>query len=187
MAENVAPTTGIAGATPSLQMYKQEQVKLKAMLEQRNQVARRLAAIESDIETKEAAYLDSTPHGNIIAGFDNYIKGTSGAGAQRRKQGNTEQHRVFSRSSISYRPGSARFTPTLSFQPEVTTPGSVGSTPASHAPTPMSTSFKDKDGATPTSTTAGKGKKNKKQNEEDSEAESHAPNKKRINFGAARK
>ncbi|KAG7146342.1 hypothetical protein VD0002_g4010 [Verticillium dahliae] len=176
MAENVAPTTGIAGATPSLQMYKQEQVKLKAMLEQRNQVARRLAAIESDIETKEAAYLDSTPHGNIIAGFDNYIKGTSGAGAQRRKQGNTEQHRVFSRSSISYRPGS-----------EVTTPGSVGSTPASHAPTPMSTSFKDKDGATPTSTTAGKGKKNKKQNEEDSEAESHAPNKKRINFGAARK
>ncbi|CRJ93957.1 hypothetical protein BN1723_020793, partial [Verticillium longisporum] len=89
-------------------MYKQEQVKLKAMLEQRNQVARRLAAIESDIETKEAAYLDSTPHGNIIAGFDNYIKGTSGAGAQRRKQGNTEQHRVFSRSSISYRPGSAR-------------------------------------------------------------------------------
>ncbi|KAL9943699.1 hypothetical protein ACHAQF_006553 [Verticillium nonalfalfae] len=163
MAENVAPTTGIAGATPSLQMYKQEQVKLKAMLEQRNQVARRLAAIESDIETKEAAYLDSTPHGNIIAGFDNYIKGTSGAGAQRRKQGNTEQHR------------------------EVTTPGSVGSTPASHAPTPMSTSFKDKDGATPTSTTAGKGKKNKKQNEEDSEAESHAPNKKRINFGAARK
>ncbi|EEY18757.1 conserved hypothetical protein [Verticillium alfalfae VaMs.102] len=75
MAENVAPTTGIAGATPSLQMYKQEQVKLKAMLEQRNQVARRLAAIESDIETKEAAYLDSTPHGNIIAGFDNYIKG----------------------------------------------------------------------------------------------------------------
>ncbi|KAG7131528.1 Chromatin modification-related protein eaf6 like [Verticillium longisporum] len=179
MAENVAPTTGIAGATPSLQMYKQEQVKLKAMLEQRNQVARRLAAIESDIETKEAAYLDSTPHGNIIAGFDNYIKGTSGAGAQRRKQGNTEQHRVFSRSSISYRPGSAL--------QEVTTPGSVGSTPASHAPTPMSTSFKDKDGATPTSTTAGKGKKNKKQNEEDSEAESHAPNKKRINFGAARK
>ena len=53
---------------------------------------------------KESAYLDSTPNGNIITGFDNYMKGTSGAAAQRRKTGPAEQHRVFSRSSISYRP-----------------------------------------------------------------------------------
>lgn len=32
------------------------------------------------------------------------MKGTSGAAAQRRKVGSTEQNRVFSRSSISYRP-----------------------------------------------------------------------------------
>lgn len=53
---------------------------------------------------KEATYLDSTPSGNIITGFDNYMKGTSGAAAQRRKMGSTDQNRVFSRSSISYRP-----------------------------------------------------------------------------------
>jgi chromatin modification-related protein EAF6 len=53
---------------------------------------------------KETAYLDSTPNGNIITGFDNYMKGMSGAAAQRRKVGPMEQNRVFSRSSISYRP-----------------------------------------------------------------------------------
>ncbi|KAH7369015.1 histone acetyltransferase subunit NuA4-domain-containing protein [Plectosphaerella cucumerina] len=169
MAEN-------SGATPTMQMYKEEQQKLKVMLDRRNAIARRLAALEAEIEQKESTYLEGTPHGNIIAGFDNYIKGTSTGGAARRKQGPIEQNRVFSRSSISYRPGS-----------EVTTPGSVGSTPASHAPTPMSTSFKD-GGVTPTAGGASKaGKKNKKQGGEDSEAESQGPNKKRINFGAARK
>lgn len=91
-----------------MQMYKEEQAKLRNMLDRRNQLARRLAAIEAEIESKETAYLESTPYGNIIIGFDNYIKGTSGSGAQRRKQGNIEQNRVFSRSSISYRPGNVR-------------------------------------------------------------------------------
>lgn len=60
--------------------------------------------MEESIAQKETAYLDSTPSGNIITGFDNYMKGTSGAAAQRRKTGPAEQNRVFSRSSISYRP-----------------------------------------------------------------------------------
>lgn len=50
------------------------------------------------------AYLESTPGGNIITGFDNYMKGQSGAAAQRRKAGPMEQNRVFSKSSISYKP-----------------------------------------------------------------------------------
>lgn len=54
--------------------------------------------------TKEASYLESTPSGNIITGFDNYMKGTSSAAAQRRKAGSADQNRVFSKSSISYRP-----------------------------------------------------------------------------------
>lgn len=60
--------------------------------------------MEDGIAQKESAYLESTPAGNIITGFDNYMKGTSGAAAQRRKAGPMEQNRVFSRSSISYRP-----------------------------------------------------------------------------------
>ncbi|ROT37405.1 NuA4-domain-containing protein [Sodiomyces alkalinus F11] len=171
---NTGAASVVSGPAPTMQMYKEEQARLRTMLDRRNQLARRIAAIEADIESKENTYLDSTPYGNIIAGFDNYIKGTSGSGAQRRKQGNAEQNRVFSRSSISYRPGS-----------EATTPG--GSTPASHAPTPQSASFKE-NGATSASTTASKGgSRKKKQNEEDSEAEPQAPNKKRINFGASRK
>lgn len=60
--------------------------------------------VEEGIAQKELAYLESTPSGNIITGFDNYMKGISGAAAQRRKTGPMEQNRVFSRSSISYRP-----------------------------------------------------------------------------------
>ena len=60
--------------------------------------------VEDTILQKEIAYLESTPSGNIITGFDNYMKGTSGAAAQRRKTGPMEQNRVFSRSSMSYRP-----------------------------------------------------------------------------------
>lgn len=69
--------------------------------------------MEESIAQKETAYLDSTPSGNIITGFDNYMKGTSGAAAQRRKTGPAEQNRVFSRSSISYRPNNGVRLPSL--------------------------------------------------------------------------
>ena len=67
--------------------------------------------VEDNIVTKEGTYIESTPSGNIITGFDNYLKGTSGAAAQRRKMGPTEQNRVFSRSSISYRPSNGVWPP----------------------------------------------------------------------------
>lgn len=63
--------------------------------------------MEESIAHKESAYLDSNPAGNIITGFDNYMKGTGGAAAQRRKAGSLDQNRVFSRSSVSYRPNNA--------------------------------------------------------------------------------
>ncbi len=59
------------------------------------------AAHDESIYTKETDYLESTPNGNIITGFDNYTKGTGGA-AGRRKTGLNEANRVFSRSSVSY-------------------------------------------------------------------------------------
>jgi chromatin modification-related protein EAF6 len=47
--------------------------------------------------------MDDTPHGNILSGFDNYIKGTSGsAPLGRRKQGITDADRIFSRSSTRF-------------------------------------------------------------------------------------
>jgi hypothetical protein len=58
----------------------------------------------------ESAYLEETTAGNIIKGFDNYIKGSSGTTtistgggtATRRKGGITEQDRIFSRSSANF-------------------------------------------------------------------------------------
>jgi chromatin modification-related protein EAF6 len=68
------------------------------------------------------------------------------------------------------------------------TPGSIGSTPASHAPTPLSTSFKDAGSGhpTPTSATGPKATK-KKKNDDDSEPDSAQVGKKRTTFGAGRK
>lgn len=62
------------------------------------------AALEAGIASKEAAYLESTPNGNIMTGFDNYIKGGSNAAAGRKKPVSTEQNRLFTNSSTSYRP-----------------------------------------------------------------------------------
>lgn len=59
----------------------------------------------------ETKYLDSTPIGNILTGFDNYTKGLTATSAQRRKVGAIEQNRVFSRSSISYNPNNVRAPP----------------------------------------------------------------------------
>jgi chromatin modification-related protein EAF6 len=174
MADNKGP--GANDAQPTMAEYKKSQARVRELVEKRRLLERRLAQVEESIATKETMYLDSTPSGNIITGFDNYMKGTTGAAAQRRKTGPSEQNRVFSRSSISYRPSNGE---------------SGGSTPGSHAPTPLSTSFKDTGSAnaTPTSATAGKGAsklKKKDKDNEDSENDSQA-NKKRTNFGASRK
>ena len=57
---------------------------------------------EQSIFQKETEYLENTPLGNIITGFDGYIKGGTSAAAQRKRTGLIDQNRVFSRSSISY-------------------------------------------------------------------------------------
>lgn len=60
------------------------------------------AELEASIANHENEYLEGTPSGNIITGFDNYTKGTTSAAAQRRRTGLIDQNRVFTRSSISY-------------------------------------------------------------------------------------
>ena len=56
------------------------------------------ALYEDNIFKAETAYLEETPNGNIIKGFDNYIK----AGVPRRKTNFNDQDRIFSMSSLTY-------------------------------------------------------------------------------------
>ncbi|KHN95317.1 Histone H4 acetyltransferase, NuA4 complex, Eaf6 [Metarhizium album ARSEF 1941] len=160
---------------PTLAEYKKSQARVRELIERRRLLEKRLTQLEDNIVSKEAAYLESTPSGNIITGFDNYMKGTSGAAAQRRKSGPADQNRVFSKSSLSYRPNNGDSTP--------------GSTPASHVPTPVSASFRDS--GTPSSATGTKGKKKKAavvaDKEVDDSENDGGGNKKRTNFGASRK
>ncbi|KIE02000.1 Histone H4 acetyltransferase, NuA4 complex, Eaf6, partial [Metarhizium majus ARSEF 297] len=168
---------GGPGPLPTLAEYKKSQARVRELIEKRRVLEKRLTQVEDNIVSKEAAYLESTPSGNIITGFDNYMKGTTGAAAQRRKAGPADQNRVFSKSSISYRPNNGDSTP--------------GSTPASYAPTPVSASFRDN--GTPSSAAGAKNNSKKKKaaavadkEVEDSENDGGG-NKKRTNFGASRK
>ncbi|KAL2270912.1 hypothetical protein VTJ83DRAFT_283 [Remersonia thermophila] len=186
-----------ASSAAGIPFYEKQRHLLKELIFKRKQAEKKLANIEEFILAKESEYLESTPTGNIITGFDNYIKGgTAAAAAQRRKASMTDQNRVFSRSSVSYNPAAAA---------DAQTPAS---TPASHAPTPVSSSFGGGEGRagrdgpsgapTPNSTATGGGgggggggrggasKKGKKHlaGAEDSETDGREAKKARTNFGA---
>lgn len=64
--------------------------------------------IEDQIFKLEGAYLEDTPNGNIIKGFDNYLKAGnasslhSGSSTLKRRQTYTDSDRLFSLSSCTY-------------------------------------------------------------------------------------
>ncbi|CAK7219998.1 hypothetical protein SCUCBS95973_004007 [Sporothrix curviconia] len=186
MADKSQGGAAVGADTPGMPYYEKSRQHLKELLQNRKTLERQLHTREETIAQKESEYLENTASGNIITGFDNYIKGITGAAAQRRKTGITEANRLFTRSSISYNAANA-----------------------SNTPTPLQTSFKDGSGpgsgpgsgqATPTSTTAGKAAPSKKKKSaaaaaaaaasgvDDSETDTTRETKKvRTSFGTVRK
>ncbi|KAI1618759.1 chromatin modification-like protein EAF6 [Exophiala viscosa] len=140
MAENVPPGSAAkpaaSGDRPGLPYYEKLRRDLRDTLQKKRLVDRNMAAIEDQIYRQETTYLEETSvAGNIVKGFDNYIKASAvsaaatstggtisgsaaggGLGAGRRKAVVNDSDRVFSRSSVSYMrdsdtPSSATSTP----------------------------------------------------------------------------
>ncbi|KAJ5718253.1 hypothetical protein N7488_003899 [Penicillium malachiteum] len=152
-----APASGAAAGAPNapndqnpanrgLPYYEKLRRELRDTLAKKRLMDKSMAQLEDQIFRFEQSYLEETTAGNIIKGFDNYIKGSastsslgasglgigSGVGARRKAQV-TDSDRVFSRSSASYMldspgPSSAQTTPSHAATPTSTAGGNALST-----------------------------------------------------------
>ncbi|KAJ5668478.1 uncharacterized protein N7477_007048 [Penicillium maclennaniae] len=131
------------GTSRGLPYYEKLRRELRDTIANKRAMDRCMAQLEDQIHRFEQSYLEETTAGNIIKGFDNYIKGSSsgsslgasglslGSGVGgRRKAAVTDADRVFSRSSASYMmdspgPSSAQTTPSHAATPTSTTGGNI--------------------------------------------------------------
>ena len=115
MAENVPPGTSAsatAAATadqPGRPYYESLRSNLRQTLEKKRKLDEQLAQLEEQIFKVEGAYLEETAaSGNIVRGFDGWVKGVQVAGGRggvddRQRKGRVrEEDRVFSRSSVGF-------------------------------------------------------------------------------------
>ncbi|KAK5112489.1 hypothetical protein LTR62_004246 [Meristemomyces frigidus] len=171
MAENVPPssTAGTAAADqPGRPYYESLRITLRQTLEKKRKLDEQLATLEESIYKNESNYLEETAtSGNIIRGFDGWVKGVqvTGRGADDRRRGRVrDEDRMFSRSSVSW-------------MREKAADGGDSNTP-SHAATPTA-SYLD----TGTATGALKaGNKKKRANEKEEEDESKASKRGKITY-----
>ncbi|KAF2187788.1 NuA4-domain-containing protein [Zopfia rhizophila CBS 207.26] len=160
--------------------YEKLRRDLREALQKKRILDSNLVQIEENILRVETSYLEETSAGNIIKGFDNYIKGattssTAGSGpgtVTRRKAAINDADRIFSRSSAS-------------FMREASTPGSTQTTP-SHAPTPTS-SFPTRESSQPTSNGTNKAavasKKKKAADKDDEDIDGKPAKRGKITYG----
>ena len=184
MAENVPPPSTTAGPsdaqTRGLPYYEKLKKDLRETLNKKRTLDKNMATLEDQIYRYETSYLEETSAGNIIKGFDNYIKGSAapgssttttntgggGAGTSTRRKGGPgmDVDRVFSRSSASFM---RELSPPSSAQ--VSPPGA--GTPTGEKMTNVTISGRGGRGdETPTSATSTKGpglKKRRGEEEED--------------------
>lgn len=113
MAENVPPSKGASGQAgdssadqPGRPYYDSLRASLRESLNKKRKLDEQQAALEESIYKTESAYLEETANsGNIIRGFDGWVKGVqigrTGVDDRRRARVRDED-RIFSRSSVSW-------------------------------------------------------------------------------------
>ncbi|KAF2754169.1 NuA4-domain-containing protein [Pseudovirgaria hyperparasitica] len=135
MSENAPPTQATATNTEAqrgMPYYEQLTRELKKLLSTKRALDQERASLDEHIYKLETAYLEETTAGNIIKGFDNYIKGTTSSTAttagtsSRRRGGINDADRIFSRSSTNFARAQS-----LSAESGMTTPSAGAATPAS--------------------------------------------------------
>ncbi|KAF3911810.1 hypothetical protein AA313_de0207680 [Arthrobotrys entomopaga] len=114
-------TSGAIPSAASRDQYETLRKQLRDLISKKKQSDKLLETLEDHIYKYETTYLEETQNGNIVRGFDNYIKGT----VARRRANITDQDRIFSSSSYSYmksrEEGSNAGTPSGSVPPESAT------------------------------------------------------------------
>lgn len=109
MSENNPPNasaSATAADQPGRPYYESLRTNLRSTLEKKRKLDEQLLALEEQIHKTESAYLEETSgSGNIVRGFDGWVKGVAvgGRGADDRRRGRVrDEDRVFSRSSVGW-------------------------------------------------------------------------------------
>ncbi|PUU82495.1 histone acetyltransferase subunit NuA4-domain-containing protein [Tuber borchii] len=166
-APTAAPATAPAAlpAAPDkagMPYYEKIRKDLRDMIQRKRGLDKTLAVYEENIAKCELTYLEDTQNGNIVKGFDNYIKGT----AARRRNNIGDADRIFSHSSLTSAATKLK-------QQEDNTPVTNSSTPtvAENAPR-IGTTVRNKK----------KRRKGEDESESPSEVETPGPKRVRISF-----
>ncbi|KAE9972045.1 hypothetical protein BLS_003238 [Venturia inaequalis] len=166
-----------ADSSRGMPFYEKLRRDLRETLQKKRILDQSIASLEENIYRVETSYLEDTSAGNIIKGFDNYIKGAAGPTADsrgtvtRRKGGITDADRIFSRSSAN-------------FVRENSQPAS-GTPTSSLAPTPSSfpLSARESNHPTPTSISGRNGSVNKKKRAPDDDDDAKSTKRGKISYG----
>lgn len=109
MAENQPPTASATADQPGRPYYESLRTTLRGTLAKKRALDEQLAALEENIYKLETSYLEDTGGaGNIVRGFDNWVKGVvvggdkRGADDRKARARVRDEDRIFSRSSLSW-------------------------------------------------------------------------------------
>lgn len=86
---------------PTVDLYTQLKNELTKKIVKKQEIEAQLLALEESIYDKENDYFNESTYGNIVKGFDNFSKSSSG-GSNKRKIMYTDDDHIFSMSSATF-------------------------------------------------------------------------------------